>query len=123
VSASRGADYPHGNGPSDNTNTTADASGSDEPAGQHQEFPEIPPRIRQTIRGHVKVSVRVIVDEGGSVFAALVDSPGPSRYFERAAIEAAKKWTFPPADSTSRLKLVQFDFTRDGTTGQAIEVQ
>ena len=102
---------------------TAGSSGSAEPSGQHQEFPDIPPRIRQTIRGHVKVSVRVIIDEGGSVFAALVDSPGPSRYFERAAIEAAKKWTFPPADSTSRLKLVQFDFTRDGTTGQAIELQ
>jgi TonB family protein len=123
TSASRSADYSHGGGTSDNTNMTAGSGGSAEPSIQHQEFPEIPSRIRQTIHGHVKVSVRVIVDEGGSVFAALVDSPGPSRYFERAAIEAAKKWTFPPADSTSRLKLVQFDFTRDGTTGQVIELQ
>ena len=123
MSASRSADYSHGDGTSDNTNMTAGSGGSAEPSSQHQEFPEIPSRIRQTIHGHVKVSVRVIVDEGGSVFAALIDSPGPSRYFERAAIEAAKKWTFPPADSTSRLKLVQFDFTRDGTTGQAIELQ
>jgi TonB family protein len=99
--------------------TDADAS-----SGEHEEFPDIPPRIRQSIHGHVKVSVRVIIDEGGSVFAALVDSPGPSRYFERVAIEAAKKWTFPPdGNSNSRLKLVQFDFTRDGTTGQAVAVQ
>ena len=123
MTASRGADDSYSGGSTDNTNMIADAGGSAAPPGEHEEFPDIPPRIRQTIRGHVKVSVRVIVDGGGSVFAALVDSPGPSRYFEHVAIEAAKKWTFPPADSTSRLKLVRFDFTRDGTTGQAIEVQ
>ena len=123
MAASRNADDFHSSSSSDNTNMTADAGGSAAPPGEHEEFPDIPPRIRQTIRGHVKVSVRVIIDEGGSVFAALVDSPGPSRYFEHVAIEAAKKWTFPPADSASRLKLVRFDFTRDGTTGQAIEVQ
>jgi hypothetical protein len=123
MAASRSADDFHSSSSSDNTNMTADAGGSAAPPGEHEEFPDIPPRIRQTIRGHVKVSVRVIIDEGGSVFAALVDSPGPSRYFEHVAIEAAKKWTFPPADSASRLKLVRFDFTRDGTTGQAIEVQ
>jgi outer membrane biosynthesis protein TonB len=123
MNVSRVADYPDTGSSSDTTNMTADSGGSAAPAGEHEEFPDIPPRIRQTIRGHVKVSVRVIIDQGGGVFAALVDSPGPSRYFEHVAIEAAKKWTFPPADSTSRLKLVRFDFTRDGTTGQAIEVQ
>ena len=123
MAASRSVDDSHSSSSSDNTNMTADAGGSAAPPGEHEEFPDIPARIRQTIRGHVKVSVRVIIDAGGSVFAALVDSPGPSRYFEHVAIEAAKKWTFPPADSASRLKLVRFDFTRDGTTGQAIEVQ
>jgi len=70
------------------------------------------------------VSVRLIVDEEGTVFAALVDVPGPSRYFERLAIEAAKKWTFPPAETQAqRLEVVRFDFTRQGTTGRAVTLQ
>ena len=123
ASAARAADYSRGAGSSDTTNMTADSGGSASPAGDHEEFPDVPLQIRKSIRGHVKVAVRVIIDQGGSVFAALVDTPGPSRYFERVAIEAAKKWTFPPADSSTRLKLVKFDFTRDGTTGQVEELQ
>ena len=83
-------------------------------------LPDVPQRARRTIRGHVRVSIRVIVEQDGTVFAALSEQRGPSRYFERLAIDAAKKWTFPPADATSqRLMLVKFDFTRDGTTAQA----
>jgi TonB family protein len=103
---------------------TAPASDAAAPAEIHEEIPEIPPRIRESIRGHVRVAVRLIVDKEGSVFAALVDEPGPSRYFERLAIEAAKKWTFPPMDTTgSRLELVRFDFTRQGATGRAVEIE
>jgi outer membrane biosynthesis protein TonB len=66
----------------------------------------------------------LIVDKDGAVFAALVDEPGPSRYFERLAIEAAKKWTFPPMPTTtSRLERVRFDFTRAGATGHAVEIE
>jgi hypothetical protein len=90
----------------------------------HEELPEVPSRVLHTIRGHVRVSVRLIVDKEGTVFAALVDEPGPSLYFERLAIEAAKKWTFPPLDTTaSRLELVRFEFTRQGATGRAMEVE
>jgi TonB family protein len=103
---------------------TASPSDTTPPSDIHEEIPDIPPRIRQSIRGHVRVAVRLIVDKEGSVFAALVDEPGPSRYFERLAIEAAKKWTFPPLDTTgSRLELVRFDFTRQGVTGRAVEIE
>jgi hypothetical protein len=62
----------------------------------------------------------VIVDNDGTVFAALADNPGPSRYFERLSIEAAKKWRFPPAETdTQRLMLIRFAFERDGTTARA----
>jgi TonB family protein len=92
--------------------------------GVHEEIPNIPPRARRTIRGHVKVTVRLIVDKDGSVFAALVDNPGPSRYFERIAIDAAKKWTFPAVNTEdSRVEMVQFDFSSGGATGQALAVQ
>jgi TonB family protein len=87
-------------------------------------MPDVPRRARQTIRGHVKVSVRLIVDQDGSVFAALVDDAGPSKYFSRLAIEAAKKWAFAPVDTDGqRLVQVRFDFTRDGTTAQAIPLK
>jgi TonB family protein len=90
----------------------------------HEEIPDVPRRARQTIRGHVKVAVRVIVDKDGTVFAALADHPGPSRYFERLAIDAAKRWTFPSVDTpTQRIALVRFDFTRQGTTGHAVTLQ
>jgi len=103
---------------------TESPSNTAQPSDIHEEIPEIPPRIRESIRGHVRVAVRLIVDKEGTVFAALVDEPGPSRYFERLAIEAAKKWTFPPLDTTgSRLELVRFDFTRQGATGHAVEIE
>ncbi len=65
-------------------------------------IPDVPERARQGIRGSIRVSVRLIVDKQGKVFAALVDDPGPSRYFEKLALEAAEKWTFP-AFGTERL--------------------
>lgn len=87
-------------------------------------MPDVPASVLKSIRGHVRVSVRLIVDKEGSVYAALVDEAGPSRYFERLALEAAKKWTFPPLDTTqSRLELVRFEFTRQGMSGRAIEVE
>ena len=94
------------------------------PSGVHEEIPNVPRRARRTIHGHVRVSVRLIVDKEGTVFAALVDEPGPSKYFQRLAIEAAKKWRFPPADTQAqRLELVRFDFTREGTTGRAVTLR
>lgn len=105
-----------------------DAAGSS--SAIHEEIPDVPQRARRSIRGHVRVSVRVIVDRDGSVFAALVDEPGPSPYFARIALEAAKQWTFPPATPPQgvpvpdrRWEMVRFDFTREGTTGQAAPVE
>jgi serine/threonine-protein kinase len=90
----------------------------------HEEIPDVPWGARRTIRGHIKVWVRVIVDQDGSVFAADTDRTGPSGYFQRVAIEAAKKWTFPPVDTPARrLMQVRFDFTRDGTTGRAVTLR
>ncbi len=91
------------------------------PSALHEEIPEVSQSARRTIIGHIKVSVRVIVDQDGSVYAATTDRFGPSRYFQRLAIEAAKKWTFPPINIQSRrLIQIRFDFSRDGTTGRAV---
>jgi TonB family protein len=98
--------------------SAAEADGSPSPI--NEVIPDVPRSALQTIRGTVRVSVRVIVDKQGAVLAAMPEDPGPSRYFERLAIEASKKWTFAPADTEKqRLMLVRFNFTRAGTTARA----
>lgn len=78
----------------------------------------------ETIRGTIRVSVRVIVGKDGTVLDATVDEPGPSRYFARLALEASRKWTFAPQDSAEpRVTLVKFYFKRTGTTGHADPLQ
>jgi TonB family protein len=110
------------NAPAKSRPATA-TSGSSSVAVQ-EVLPDVPQRSRRTIRGHVRVSVRLIVEQDGTVFAALAEQRGPSRYFERLAIDAAKKWTFTPADSDAqRLMLVKFDFTRNGTTAEAVPLK
>lgn len=87
-------------------------------------IPDVPRSSLQTIRGTVRVSVRLTVDKDGTVLAATADNPGPSRYFERLATEASKKWTFAPTDSEAqRMVLVRFNFTREGTTARATPAQ
>jgi TonB family protein len=73
----------------------------------------------QTIRGTIRVSVQVTIDKQGTVIAATPEDPGPSRYFERLSIEAAKKWTFPPVNhEDQRQRLLRFHFTREGATAR-----
>jgi tRNA A-37 threonylcarbamoyl transferase component Bud32 len=94
------------------------------PSALHEEIPEISQGARRTIIGHIKIWIRVIVDQDGSVYAATADRSGPSRYFRRLSIEAAKKWTFPPINTQSqRLMQIRFDFSRDGTTGRAVTIR
>jgi len=74
----------------------------------------------QTIRGTVRVAIRVTIDQQGKVIATTAETPGPSRYFERISVDAAKKWTFQPASSNeARTALLRFHFTRDGATATA----
>ena len=86
----------------------------------HEQIPSVPRSARATIHGHIKVAVLVIVDPSGNVIDALLQNPGPSWYFARLAREAARKWTFAPADKQdSRQWLLRFEFSRGGTTGHA----
>lgn len=111
---------PAGAPPSSGSTTQVPRSAAP-PSTVHEVIPDVPPAARRTIRGHIKVWVRVIVNQDGSVFAATADRAGSSRYFERLALEAAKKWTFPPADTPGqRLMQIRFDFSREGTTGRAV---
>lgn len=81
--------------------------------------PDVPRSARQTISGTIKVMIRVIVDQDGKVVAATTDLAGPSRYFERLALEAARQWTFPPSAQERRVMRVTFSYRRSGTTAKA----
>jgi TonB family protein len=90
------------------------------PSVVYEQIPIVPRSARETIHGHVKVAVLVIVDRSGNVIDALLENPGPSSYFARLAREAARKWRFAPADNQdSREWLLRFEFTRGGTSGHA----
>ncbi len=97
------------------------SGGTVSPDALHEVIPEVPRSALRTIRGHIQVWVRVIVDQNGSVLAADVDRAGSSRYFQRLAIRAAKEWTFPTvAGSSRRLMQIRFEFGRDGARGRAV---
>jgi TonB family protein len=86
----------------------------------NEAIPSVPQSALQTIRGTVRVTIRVIIDKQGTVVAATSDIPGPSRYFERLSLEAARKWTFTPADTEDpRVMQVRFHYTREGVTARA----
>jgi TonB family protein len=90
------------------------------PAVLHQEIPDLSRSARGSIRGVIKIAVRVTVDRSGNVVAATLNSRGSSKYFVRSAIDAAKKWKFAPAaDQASRIWLLHFEFTRAGITADA----
>jgi hypothetical protein len=86
----------------------------------HEAIPEVPQSVLQSIRGRVSVSVRVMVEPDGSVFAALEDRSNANKRLQRLAIDAAKEWIFPPVDAQGRrLMQIRFDFGSDGTTASA----
>jgi outer membrane biosynthesis protein TonB len=94
------------------------------PAVLHEVTPEIPQKTLAKIRGHVKVTVRVLVDPAGNVVGDLLENPGPSRWFARKAREAAADWKFAPVDDKgSRVWLLHFDFSRGGVAADSTFVQ
>jgi len=79
------------------TPTTTTSSGVVHGKVVQQVLPDAPQKARDTIHGKVRVSVKVRVDESGSVSEATFDSPGPSKYFAERVLKAARQWKFSPA--------------------------
>jgi TonB family protein len=87
----------------------------------HQEIPDVPRSARASIRGNIKVTVRVSVDRAGNVVGATLEERGSSKYFARLATEAARKWKFVAAeDPPSRAWRLRFEFTRGGAAAHAL---
>jgi TonB family protein len=94
------------------------------PSPINEVLPAVSRGALNTVRGTIRVTIRVTLDKSGAVLAATADEPGPSRYFERHSLEAARKWTFTPAKSDEqRTMLVRFYFKRSGVTARASSPQ
>jgi TonB family protein len=65
-----------------------------------QPMPDIIDQARNTIRGRVRVTVRVEVDPSGSVTDAKLETAGgTNKYFGDRALAAARQWKFEPITS------------------------
>jgi protein TonB len=82
-------------------------------------IPQVLPHARKTIQGKIKVRVKDEVDAAGNVAKAKLESAGPSKYFSRIAMEAAREWKFTPAQAgeqgAAREWNLQFSFSRTKT--------
>jgi TonB family protein len=91
-----------------------------------QVMPDLLPGAVASIHGQVNVKVRVAVDATGAVSNAALDSPGPSKYFANAALEAARRWRFKAAQAKGQavgsVWMLQFQFKQSGTDVTPIEV-
>jgi TonB family protein len=91
----------------------------------HQALPVVPRSALETIRGAVRVGVRVQVDGSGKVVGADLDSAGPSKYFANLAMKAARDWQFAPAkvngQTTPSEWMLRFEFAQDATKVTPVE--
>jgi protein TonB len=86
-------------------------------------MPRVSPGARNTITGTIRIVVKVDVDATGNVTQARLQSAGPSKYFARLALEAARDWKFRPVLANGQAVasewVVRFGFSRRGTEGSA----
>lgn len=82
-------------------------------------IPNVAPSASRTIRGTINVVVRVNVSPNGDVTYASFQNPGPSRYFSRITMDAAREWKFKPAIANGRpvasAWTLHFAFNRERT--------
>lgn len=84
----------------------------------YQVVPDAPQKALDTIRGTIRVRVRVSVDPSGSVTDATLDSPGPSKYFADLVLRAAQRWKFDPdkvdGQNVPSAWILEFDIVNTG---------
>ena len=87
-----------------------------------QPMPDVTGQARSTIRGRVKVSVRMDVNPAGAVTDAKIEGPGGGRYFSDLALKTVRQWKFEPVSvngsETGQRWRVRFEFLKTGTKVQ-----
>ena len=110
-------------GGGEKASANADSTSADNGGGVVQRvMPQVSPSARRTIQGTIKVRVKVKVDAAGNVAKATLESAGPSKYFSRVAMEAARDWKFSPAEAGAEWRL-QFAFSRARTEASAVRAK
>jgi len=107
------------------TNTET-ANTGDQSGVVQRVMPQVFPSARRTIQGKIKVRVKVEVDAAGNVAKATLESAGPSKYFSRVALEAARAWKFSPVpagESGAREWKLQFAFSQAKTEVSAVRTK
>ena len=91
-----------------------------------QVLPAVSQKARDTIRGTVRVSVRMHIDALGEVKSAELEGSASSKFFADKAILAAKSWQFAaPKVAGHRVEsewVVRFEFTSNATHAQPTQV-
>jgi TonB family protein len=104
--------------PSSNPTARAASSGQGDVVREVQ--PKISPSAQRTIRGTIRLRVRAHVDPAGNVSRADLVSAGPSKYFARLVMEAAREWKFVPSSQPGeRRYMMHFDLARRGNSAHA----
>jgi protein TonB len=89
-------------------------------------MPEVPEKATATIHGKFELAIRASVDADGAVSNAVLDSPGPSRYFANLAIQAVRQWKFKAAQVDGRavpsVWVLTFQFSQASTEVAPVEV-
>lgn len=83
----------------------------------HKVIPDVSQKARSTIRGTVRINVRVQLNPDGSVSSAGLDSPASSQFFANLALKASRDWRFAPGTSSTVLR---FDFTNSASTAYVV---
>jgi len=90
-------------------------------------MPQISPGALHSIRGRIRIQVKINVDGAGNVTEAHLKSPGPSKYFAARALEAARGWKFQPTlengQPVASQWIVQFALTRNAIDGSLVRIR
>ena len=79
----------------------------------HRVIPDVSSKARSTIRGTVRINVRLKLNPDGTVAAAELNSPASSQFFADIALNTAREWQFAPTSNSSAI--LRFDFTNAGS--------
>ena len=90
------------------------------PTIQRKVLPVVSEKARSTIRGSVRINVRVQLNPDGTVSSAELANPAPSQFFADLALKAARQWRFAapsssPSESLPSSTIIRFDFTQTST--------
>ncbi len=92
--------------------TSSDALDKAESNISRKIMPSVPISARATIRGNIRIDVKVSLNPLGEVTDAKLNTGATSPYFARLALAAAKQWQFRPGSTSFRV--LRFEFSKDG---------